>query len=86
MRKGFIANRLRSGRKSVEDPIESKVETIQGEKFVWINLQNPDRKDVESIYYSFAKLVFVLGLTPKDLWSVFSRKNQCNMFRIETNY
>jgi len=49
LRKGFIANRLRSGRKSVENPIESKVETIQGEKFVWINLQNPDRKDVEKL-------------------------------------
>ena len=49
MRKGFIVNRLRSGRKSVEDPIESIVETIQGEKFVWINLQNPDRNDVEKL-------------------------------------
>ena len=49
MRKGFIANRLRSGRKSVENSIESEMETIQGEKFVWINLQNPDRKDVEKL-------------------------------------
>ncbi len=45
----MIANRLRSGRKSVENSIESKMETIQGEKFVWINLQNPDRKDVEKL-------------------------------------
>ena len=49
MRKGFIRNRLRSGRKSVESSIESKIDTIQGEKFVWINLQNPDRSDVEKL-------------------------------------
>ena len=49
MRKGFITNRLRSNRKSVEIPIENKIETIQGEKFVWIDLQNPDRNDVEKI-------------------------------------
>jgi len=40
---------LRSGRKSVESSIESKIDTIQGEKFVWINLQNPDRSDVEKL-------------------------------------
>jgi len=49
LRKGFIRNRLRSGRKSVESSIESKIDTIQGEKFVWINLQNPDRSDVEKL-------------------------------------
>jgi len=49
LRKGFIANRLRSGRKSVEVSIESKMDTMQGEKFVWINLQNPDRKEVEKL-------------------------------------
>ena len=49
MRKGFITNRLRSGRKSIETSIESKTETLQGEKFVWIDLQNPDRKDVEKL-------------------------------------
>ena len=49
MRKGFITNRLRSGKKSVENSIESKIDTIQGEKFVWINLQNPDRSDVEKL-------------------------------------
>ncbi len=49
MRKGFITNRLRSGKKSVESSIESKIDTIQGEKFVWINLQNPDRSDVEKL-------------------------------------
>jgi len=49
LRKGFITNRLRSSRKSVENPVESKIETIQGRKFVWINLQNPDRNDVEKL-------------------------------------
>ena len=49
MRKGFITNRLRSNRKIAEIPIENKIETIQGEKFVWIDLQNPDRNDVEKL-------------------------------------
>ena len=49
MRKGFITNRLRSSRKPIEIPIESKMETIHAEKFVWINLQNPDRNDVEKL-------------------------------------
>ena len=49
LKKGFIANRLRSGRKSTDAPIESKIDTIQGEKFVWVDLQNPDRTDVEKL-------------------------------------
>ena len=49
MKKGFIANRLRSGKKSVDVPVESKIDTIQGEKFVWTDLQNPDRTDVEKL-------------------------------------
>jgi len=49
LRKGFITNRLRSGKKSIENPIESRVDTIQGGKFVWTNLQNPDRMDVEKL-------------------------------------
>ena len=49
MRKGFITNRLRSNKKLVDTPIENKIETIQGEKFVWIDLQNPDRNDVEKL-------------------------------------
>jgi len=44
---------LRSGRKSVENSIERKVETIQGEKFAWIDLQNPDRTDVEELSKKF---------------------------------
>ncbi|MCV0401162.1 MAG: magnesium transporter CorA family protein [Nitrosopumilus sp.] len=49
MRKGFITNRLRSSRKTIENPIEKKVETIHGEEFVWTDLQNPDRTDVEKL-------------------------------------
>jgi len=49
LRKGLFANRLRSGRKSVESSIESKIDTIKAEKFVWVNLQNPDRNDVEKL-------------------------------------
>ncbi len=49
MRKGFLTNRLRSGRKSVEVSIKSEIDIIQGKKFVWINLQNPDRKEVEKL-------------------------------------
>ena len=40
---------MRSSRKSLENAIESKMETIQGDKFVWIDLQNPDRNDVEKL-------------------------------------
>ncbi len=58
MRKGFITNRLRSNKKSVSIPIENKIETIQGEKFVWIDMQNPDRNDVEKLAqkYNFNSL------------------------------
>ncbi|MFQ5497455.1 MAG: magnesium transporter CorA family protein [Nitrosopumilus sp.] len=48
MKKGFITSRLRS-RKQAEESIEQKTEYIQGEKFEWIDLQNPDRKDVEEL-------------------------------------
>ena len=40
---------MRSGKKSVEISIESEIDIIQGKKFVWINLQNPDRKEVEKL-------------------------------------
>jgi len=48
LRRGFLANRLRSSRKSIE-AIESKIETVEGKNFVWIDLQNPDRSDVEKL-------------------------------------
>ena len=58
MRKGFISKRLRSGRKSIEDSIERKIETIQAEKFEWIDVQNPDRSDIEKLAekYNFNEL------------------------------
>jgi len=58
MRKGFIYNRLRSGKKTIETSIERKIETIDAEKFVWIDLQNPDRNDVEELAkkYNFNNL------------------------------
>ena len=49
MRKGFITNRLRSGKKSIENTIDRKIETFEGEKFVWTDLQNPDRDEVEKL-------------------------------------
>ena len=40
----------------------------------------------EKIYYSFMRLVFNLNVYPELLWSIFSRKNQCNEFRLDTGY
>jgi len=59
LKKEFITKRLRSSKKSIEGlPIEKKIETIQGEGFVWIDLQNPDREDVEELAkkYNFNEL------------------------------
>ena len=58
MRRGFITNRLRSGKKSLAIPIEKKIEKIQGNGFTWIDLQNPDRDDVEKLApnYNFNEL------------------------------
>ena len=49
MKKGFISKRLRTGKKSIEDSIQRKIETIEGKRFSWIDLQNPDRTDVEDL-------------------------------------
>lgn len=50
MKKHLIPKKLRPGRKPPEEPIvERKIQTIDGEKFSWIDLQNPDRKDVEKL-------------------------------------
>ena len=49
MKKGFIASRLRSGKKSTEVSIQRKIETVEGKRFSWIDLQNPDRTDVEEL-------------------------------------
>jgi magnesium transporter len=58
MRRGFITNRLRSGKKSLSIPVEKKIEKIQGNGFTWIDLQNPDREDVEKLApdYNFNEL------------------------------
>jgi magnesium transporter len=58
MRRGFITNRLRSGKKSLAMPVEKKIEKIQGNGFTWIDLQNPDREDVEKLApdYNFNEL------------------------------
>ena len=39
LKKGFISKRLRSSRKTTENPIESKTEIIQAKKFEWIDFQ-----------------------------------------------
>ena len=49
MRKGFISKRLRSGRKIVEESIEKKIEIMKAEDFEWIDVQNPDRSDIEEL-------------------------------------
>ena len=49
MKKGFITNRLHVGKKTTGIPVERKIETIQGKKFLWIDLQNPDRSDIEKL-------------------------------------
>ncbi|MBS1268212.1 MAG: Cobalt/magnesium transport protein CorA [Nitrosopumilus sp.] len=49
MKKGFISKRLRSGKKSIDESIIKKIETIQSENFEWIDVQNPDRKDIEEL-------------------------------------
>ena len=58
MRRGFITNRLRSGKKALAIPVEKKIEKIQGNGFTWIDLQNPDREDVEKLApdYNFNEL------------------------------
>jgi hypothetical protein len=40
----------------------------------------------EKIYYSFINLLFYLNIDPDKLWDIFSRKNQCNQFRLDTGY
>ena len=49
---------MRAGRKSIENTIENKIEVVDGRKFVWTDLQNPDRSDVEKLAqkYNFNKL------------------------------
>lgn len=61
MKREFIAKRLWAGRKQSKVPTVSgarSVEQIEGENFVWIDLQNPDREYVEKLAdeYNFNSL------------------------------
>ena len=38
---------MRSGKRSSENTIERKIQEIKGDRFVWVDMQNPDRDDVE---------------------------------------
>ncbi|KAF6242326.1 magnesium transporter [Nitrosopumilus sp. b1] len=50
MKREFITKKLRAGKKLSESSgIEQKVETVESEKFTWIDLQNPDRAYVEKL-------------------------------------
>jgi magnesium transporter len=49
LKKGFIIDRLHSNKKFAETPVERKIETVQGKKFLWIDLQSPDRNDIENL-------------------------------------
>jgi len=49
LKREFITKRLRPGKKPIEETIEKKITTIEGSKFSWIDLINPDRKDVEAL-------------------------------------
>ena len=69
MKKGFIANRLRSGKKAVESSMLRKIETIEGKNFSWIDMQNPDRSDVEELAkkYNFNALNIEDSMTKSEL-------------------
>ena len=50
MKKDFFTSKLRSSRKAgYSDAVQRRIETIEGEKFSWIDLQNPHREDVEQL-------------------------------------
>jgi len=49
LKKGFITNRLHVGKKPQAIPVERKIETVEGKRFLWIDLQNPDRSDIEKL-------------------------------------
>lgn len=54
MKKGFIAGKLRSGKKSQrrEKP-RAHIQTLQGNGFRWIDVQSPQRGDVETLAAEF---------------------------------
>jgi magnesium transporter len=50
LKKDFFTSKLWSARKAgLSQTVERRVETIEGEKFTWIDLENPDRKDIEQL-------------------------------------
>jgi len=49
LKKGFITNRLHVGKKPQVIQVERKIETVEGKRFLWIDLQNPDRSDIEEL-------------------------------------
>lgn len=50
MKREFITKKLGVGRKPIEDTdAAQRVERIQGGKFVWLDLQNPDREYMERL-------------------------------------
>ena len=50
MKKGFISNKLRHNKKPLEDSrIVQNNDRMQGKKFTWLNLQNPDRPYMEQV-------------------------------------
>lgn len=50
MKRGFIASKFRSGKKLPDETsVERSVEKIQGVRFSWTDLQNPDREVVEKL-------------------------------------
>ena len=49
MKREFITKKLRPGKKSLDDSALRKKSVIKGEKFTWIDLQNPDRQHIEDL-------------------------------------
>jgi len=49
LKREFITKRLHPGKKPLEETIEKKITIIEGSKFSWIDLQNPNRDDVKKL-------------------------------------
>lgn len=70
MKRNIIPSKLRPSKKGQDQLLsEKKIEKIDGEKFVWIDLQNPDRKDVEELAakYNFNPLNIEDCMTKSEL-------------------
>ncbi len=53
MKREFITKRFHHAKKPLEETLEKKITTIEGKEFSWIDLQNPDRSDVEKLAERF---------------------------------